>query len=73
MPLSIGKDALHQYRLGTTDLFTVLSENGKNSISWDIVAVLPRKQILVNNVTAMFDLTCLVHVGQISSIQLYRD
>ena len=73
MPLSTGKDALHEHRLGTTDLLTVLSENGKDSIYWAIVAVLPRKQILVDNATAMVDLTCLVHVGQISSIQSYRD
>ena len=70
---SIGAVALQEHSLGTTDLPAVSSENGKDSISWGIVAMPPREQLLLNNVTAMFDLTCLVRVGQISNAKPYRD
>ena len=70
---SIEEDALQEHSLGTTDLPTVSSENGNDSISWEIVAMPSRDQLLLNNVMAMFDLACLNRVGQISSVQSYRD
>ena len=70
---STGAAALQEHSLGTTDLHAGSSENGRDSISWDTVAMPPREQLLLNNVTAMFDLTCLVRVGQMSNVQQYRD
>ena len=32
-----------------------------------------REQLLLNNGTAMFDLTCLVRVGQMNDVQQYSD
>ena len=70
---SIGAVALQEQGLGTTDLPAVSSENGKDSISWGIVAMPPRDQLLLSNVLAMFDLTCLARVGQISNAKPYRN
>ena len=70
---SIEEDDPQQHSVGTTSLPTVSSEHGYDSIAWEIVATPSRDQLLLNNVMAVFDVTCLNRVGQISSVQSYRD